>query len=284
MDSNWGSRTLLETTGQASYNGAYVQFSGRSNFGLRFGVNYTWSANFSDSEEFSNDSSSSDGGLASSSPQVPQNYFDRRNEWSRSVFDRPHRVTFNYTYEVPWLRSAPRFLDPVFKGWQLSGFTELQSGQPFTIKMGVDALGIGTAASARPDFNPAGILTMDPDTGNRRTFTTPLDGTGIVTAPHVTNPTTGTITFLRNSMPTGGTLGRNTFRGPGYATFNMSIAKRFSFLGDREIQLRGDFLNVFNHDNFPNPDANMSSATFGKQVFRPLTDARQVLLGVKVAF
>ena len=89
-------------------------------------------------------------------------------------------------------------------------------------------------------------------------------------------------------MPVGGNLGRNTFRGPGYANFNMSLTKRFTLPGDRQLQIRGDFINVFNHDNFPNPDANMNESrerNFGTQKSaRPLTDARQVLLGVKLAF
>jgi hypothetical protein len=49
-------------------------------------------------------------------------------------------------------------------------------------------------------------MTPDPVSGNFRTFGIPLDGTGIVTAPHVTNTTTGRVTFLKNSMPVGGTL------------------------------------------------------------------------------
>ena len=292
LNTSWGSRILLETTGTGEYHGMYVQFNGRMPFGLRVGVNYTWSANFSDSDEFSNDSagSSSAGILDSTSPQ-PQNFNNRRNEWSRSAFDRPHRFTVNYTYEIPGFRSSNAIVNQAVNGWQLSGFTELQSGQPFTIRLGTDALGSGASATslpARPDYNPGGIMLMDPATNNLRTFSIPLDGTGIVTAPHVTSPT-GVITFLKNSMPLGGTLGRNTFRGPGFANFNMSIAKRFSLPGDRQLQLRGDFMNVFNHDNFPNPDGIMSNggvvnANFGKQKFQPLTDARQVLLGVKLSF
>jgi hypothetical protein len=284
MNSAWASRTTLETTGKASYNGVYTQINGRTSFGLRFGANYTWSATLSDSEEFSNDSTSSDGGLASSSPQLPQNFFNERAEWSRSVFDRPHRATFNYTYDLPMFRSTPAIVRQILGGWRWSGFTELQSGQPFTIKLGVDALGSGTAASARPDYNPGGIFIEDPSTGNLRTFVIPLDGTGIVTAPHVTS-SSGTVTFLKNSMPHGGTLGRNTFRGPGYANFNMSLGKRFTIPGERTVEVRGDFINVFNHDNFPNPDANMSSSTFGKwATARLLTDARQVIIGAKLSF
>jgi hypothetical protein len=284
LNPNWASRTLLETSGKASYNGAYLQVSGRTSWGLRFGTNYTWSSNLSDSEELFNDSiGSADGGLAGSSPQLPQDFLNTRNEWSRSVFDRPHRMTVYYNYDIPWFSTSSTVLDHVFRGWQLSGFTELQSGQPFTLRLGVDALGNGGAPGARPDYNPGGVLTKDPSTGNLRTFVTPRDGSGIVTAPSVKSAA-GAVTFLRNSMPRGGNLGRNTLRGPGYANFNMSLMKRISLPGDRQLQLRGDFINVFNHDNFPNPDNNMSSVTFGKQIWSPLTDSRLVLLGVKLVF
>jgi len=288
MNPNWGNRALLETTGRNSYNGAYVQVSGHTAFGLRFGANYTWSSTLSDSEEFSNDapvlSATVDGGLAGSTPQIPQDFLNKNNDWSRSVFDRPHRATIHYSYDIPWFGNTGSIMNQIFKGWQWSGFTEMQSGQPFTIRTGVDAVGNGATAGSRPNYNPGGIITLDPVTKNLRTFVIPLNGTGIVSAPFVENPTTGTITFLRDSMPTGGNLGRNTFRGPGYANFNMSIMKRFTLPGEKKLQLRGDFINVFNHDNFPNPVNNMSDVNFGKQVWLPLTDARQVLLGAKLAF
>jgi len=127
-------------------------------------------------------------------------------------------------------------------------------------------------------------MTPDPSTGNFRTFVIPLDGTGIVRAPHVTNTTTGAVTFLKNSMPAGGTLGRNTFRGPGYSNTNVSLMKRFKLPRETTLEVRGDFLNLFNHDNFLNPVSNMSSPNFGKNTFVPLTDARQVLLGAKFRF
>jgi hypothetical protein len=287
MVSTWGNRTLLETTGRNAYHGLYMQFTGRTNFGLRFGANYTWSSTLSDSEEFSNDAGtpgSSDGGIAGSTPQVPQDYFNKNNDWSRSVFDRPHRFTLNYNYDIPWFRNTGAVLNQIFEGWKWSGITEMQSGQPFTIRTGVDAVGNGATAGSRPNYNPNGTITLDPVTGDFRTFVTPINGSGIVSAPFVQNPTTGTITFLRNSMPGGGNLGRNTFRGPGYVNFNMSISKRFTLPGERQLTLRGDFINVFNHDNFPNPSNNMSDPNFGKQVWLPLTDARQVLIGAKLAF
>jgi hypothetical protein len=284
QDPSLGSRTLLEATGQATYNAGYVQVDKRLSHGLQFGANYTWSTNISDSEEVFADSTATDGGIAASSPQVPQNYLNRGAEKARSVFDRPHRFTVHESYAIPFFSGAAKFLQLAFADWQVSGFTELQSGQPFTITVGADTLGSGTAVPGRPDFNPGGIMTADPVTGNFRTFVIPLDGTGIVTAPHVTNTTTGAVTFLKNSMPAGGTLGRNTFRGPGYSNTNVSLMKRFKLPKETTLEVRGDFLNFFNHDNFQNPVSNMSSANFGKNIFVPLTDARQVLLGAKFRF
>ena len=155
----------------------YVQVNALTPFGLRLGANYTWSANFSDSEEFSNDGAGAgDGGLSGSSAAVPQDFLNRRNEWARSVFDRPHRMSFNYTYEIPWFHTALPMLNNVLGGWQVSGFTELQSGMPFTIRTGVDTVGnlIGlttnTSSSGRPDYNPGGVLMKDPATGNTPDF------------------------------------------------------------------------------------------------------------------
>ena len=279
MDANWGSRTLLEATGKAEYHAGYVRFERKLARDIQIGINYTWSSNFSDSEEIF----TSEPLLTGSSPQVPQNFLNMRNEWARSVFDRPHRVAAHYSYRIPWFADSPRALHHVFAGWQISGFTEVQSGQPFTIRIGVDALGAGSIAGARPNYNPGGILIPDPVTGNLRTFTIPLDGTGIVTAPHVVNGA-GARTFLKNSMPAGGTLGRNTFRGPGFSSTNLSFMKRIPLPRETQLQIRADLINAFNHDNFANPDSNMSSPTFGSQSLAPFTDARQVLLGAKISF
>jgi len=283
LNPSWASRTLLEATGEASYNALYVRVERKLSHGLQFGANYTWSANLSDTE----DVLLGDPLFVGSSPANPQDFLNRHNEWARSILDRPHRVAVQYSYRIPGFQMAGKVLRGFLSGWQISGFTEAQSGQPFTIRVGVDVLGNGLTAAAtasRPNYNPGGILIKDPVTGNLRTFVIPRDGTGIVTAPFVVNPTTGGIVFLRNSMEKGGNLGRNTFRGPGFANSNMSLSKRFVLPHEMSLQIRGDFINVFNHDNFANPEPNMSSTDFGTQTLTPLTDARQVLLGAKISF
>src|SRR5881296_3052057 len=152
LNPNWGPRVLLETAAKGEYHAGYLKFDKRMTKGFLVGLNYAWSANFSDNDEAfgAND-------IDSSSPRVPQDFFNYRNEWSRSAFDRPHRFALHYSYEVPWFssRGAYQALGRIFGGWQISGFTEAQSGQPFTIRTGVDTVGtLANAFPGRPNYNP----------------------------------------------------------------------------------------------------------------------------------
>jgi hypothetical protein len=271
----WGSRTLLETSANSKYNAAYAKFDKRMSKGLLLGANYTWSSTLSN-----NDEAYTDGDISPWSPQSPQNFFNLRNEWGRSVFDRPHRFSVHYTYDIPWFSSGPAALRGVFGGWQAAGATEYQSGQVFTITTGVDTVGtlLTGSFSGRPNYNPNGIFTKDPATGDLRTFSTPLDGTGIVVAPMANN------LILANSMPDGGNLGRNTFRGPSFQNWNFSLSKKIQIRENWHMQLRSDFVNLWNHNNFRPPDALMSSPTFGLNTATLLTDSREIMFSAKIRF
>jgi hypothetical protein len=276
LNPSWGPRTLLEAAAKAEYHAGYVKFDRRFLSGLLAGFNYTWSATFSD-----NDEAFGGNDVVSSSPQVPQNFFDYGNEWSRSAFDRPHRFAVHYLYEVPWFSTgwAGESLGRIFSGWQIAGITEMQSGQPFTIRTGVDTVGsLAGAFPGRPDFKPDGVFLLDPVTEDLRTFTIPLDGTGIVTAPR------GPSGILANSMPGGGNLGRNTFRGPSFINWNFSLMKKVPIRDSVQLQIRGDLANLWNHNNFPNPVAVMSQGTFGQNLAALITDTRQILLSGKLLF
>ncbi len=271
----WGSRVLIEATALGKYNATYVRFDRKFSRGLQVGVNYTFSALLSD-----NDESLGVGAITADSPQVPQDYFNYRNEWSRSVFDRPHRMALHYSYEIPWFSTGvldSAVMRHIFKGWELTGFTEFQSGQPFTIRTGVDSGGSGTTAPFRPDYNAGGILRKDPVTNNLRTFTIPIDGTGIVVTPLTAagNP-------LANSMAGGGNLGRNTFRGTRFSNWNFSLSKTISMTERWKLQLRSDWINLWNQRNFGNPTSLMSSPSFGVNTTDP--GGRTMLVSAKIRF
>ena len=70
--------------------------------GFQFGAAYTFSRLMSDGDE-----SLGVAGITTSSPQIPQDYLDLDAEWSRSAFDRPHRLVVNYIWEIPFLKNSP---------------------------------------------------------------------------------------------------------------------------------------------------------------------------------
>ncbi|HZG54377.1 MAG TPA: hypothetical protein VEZ40_19910, partial [Pyrinomonadaceae bacterium] len=95
---------------------------------------------------------------------------------------------------------------------------------------------------------------------------------GLFPATAFTIPTPGT----------DGSLGRNTFRGPRYTTFDFALARDFSFTENVKLQLRLDVYNAFNHVNLFLPNADLSLPNFGKstQAFEP----RNVQMGIRFLF
>ncbi len=273
----FGSRTLIATDSHANYNAAFASLNKRFSRGLQFGIAYTFSKLMSD-----NDESLGVGAITAGSPQVPQDYFNVQAEKSISVFDRTHRLVANFIYEVP--TPPGNFFDSgvgkqVFGGWELSGIITRQSGQPFTILTGVDTNGNGSAGGDRPNFNPGGILQLDPVTGDFRTFTIPLNGTGIVSAPFITG-----FGVVASSLGNG-SLGKNTFRAPGFFNSDLSVQKKFLMpWGETPHRLifRADFVNAFNQDNYGRPVVNMNSADFGKNLNN--WGNRTITLALKYSF
>jgi hypothetical protein len=285
LNPNAGVRVLIGPGAQSTYHSGYASLNKRFSRGLQFGMSYTFSRNMSD-----NDESLGIAAITASSPQAPQDTFAIKQEKSLSAFDRTHRFVANYIYEAPapWFARDNAFLRQVFGGWQLSGITSMQSGQPFTVFTGVDTNGNGSAAGDRPNFNPNGVLIPDPVTGNLRSFTVDPNNSPFL-VPRL-NPSatagplifTGTGTIQANSLGNGN-LGRNTFRGPGFWNTNLSVAKNFRFgEGEKRIRISADLLNAFNQDSYGNPVSNMNSANFGRNTNN--WGNRSITLGGKFSF
>ncbi|HEX7176229.1 MAG TPA: carboxypeptidase regulatory-like domain-containing protein [Pyrinomonadaceae bacterium] len=279
-----GARVLIGPGAQSTYNAGFVALNRRLERGLQFGFSYTFGRNMSN-----NDESLGVAAITNSSPQAPQDTFQINTEKSLSVFDRTHRLVVNYLYEAPapWFARDNAFLRQVFGGWQISGITSTQSGQPFTVFTGVDTNGNGSSVGDRPNFNPSATITPDPVTGDLRTFTQDPTNPAFIVPRLNTAATAGPLIFTgtgaiqANSLGNGA-LGRNTFRGPGFWNTNLSISKNFRFREDMRVRISADFLNAFNQDNYGNPTSNMNSANFGRNLNNWGT--RSITLGGKFSF
>jgi hypothetical protein len=156
----------------------------------------------------------------------------------------------NYIWEIPGPDSG--VLNAILGGWQIAGVTQRQSGAPFTVRTGVDSNGDGTAGGDRPNINPSGTLTWNDDHSafvNNGYYVTPLGSNGLP---------------LAFTMPNGGNAPRNGERGPGYWNTDLSLSKRFTFMGDRAFQIRIDAFNVLMQENKGTPEPRMNFTSFGE--------------------
>lgn len=177
--------------------------------------------------------------------------FDYEAEWSRSQFDRPHRLATSYLWEIPGPKEG--WMYSVLGGWQLTGVTQAQSGRPFTIVTGTDSNGDTNLGSDRPNIDTAGSLVWDNEhksfTNNGK-YVAPLGTTGLP---------------LQNALGNGNAP-RNSERGAAFWNTDLALMKRFRLPGTVTFTARVDAFNVFNQNNYGIPVTNMSSPSFGQNL------------------
>lgn len=79
-----------------------------------------------------------------------------------------------------------------------------------------------------------------------------------------------------------GTAGRNIVQGPGYQNWDFSAFKNIPIAEAKQLQLRAEVFNIFNHANFRLPDSDISSPTFGQ--IQEAQPPRLVQLALKFLF
>jgi len=238
-----------------------------NNFSL--GAHYTWSAFIDDASEIFNPSVA--GEIA-----VPQDSFNRAADRSRSTYDRPHRFTTNFTWEVPFMRDQKGVAGHIIGGWLVSSLMSFQSGPPFTPLngsdpgrrlSGIDAL-VGT--SIRPNVN----TNLDLSSMTIR---------DIVAAGQYTGGVFNLFSLVNAAGPVGN-AGRNILRADGINNVDIAFKKVIKLpIEGHTFDLRVDFYNLTNTRDYGIPQANVNNAGFGNE---GLTNGgkRRVMFGLRYAF
>jgi hypothetical protein len=250
------SNVVLEgpSNGVTNYHAGMIRLEKRASKGLTMLTSYTWSRNIGNLTEAAGEGDT----------QVYENYYDRRLDKGPSPIDVPHRFTWSAVYDLPfgksrkWLQRG--FLAPVIGGWTLDAVTSIQSGGPFTVTMLTDTTNSFAAGALRAN------VVGDPNLPASNRTLTHWFNTGAFQAP-------APYTF--------GDAGRGILRGPSQFFGDSSIHKNISWREKVNLQLRGDFLNIFNHANNGLPGDVMGSSNFG--VTNP-SGSRVVQLGAKITF
>jgi Carboxypeptidase regulatory-like domain/TonB-dependent Receptor Plug Domain/TonB dependent receptor len=244
LDNLQGERLIRSNSGSSSYHAGQLQMTQRLSNGLTLSGAYTYSKLIDNGSEIF----ASAGLVNSSRPIIPHVLGGERNERAVSLFDRTHRASFTYVYELPFMREQRGLLGRLAGGWQISGVTTFESGVPFTVVNGADSNGL-VGNNDRPDFNPNGI----PGVRAIPATATNPSPTGFIN-PDANNapidPSTAQYIGLPANIGRTGTLGRNTERTRGTNNFDFNVMKRVAITEGIKIELRTEFYNIFNHPQF----------------------------------
>ncbi len=226
--------TQIESSGLSTYHSFQATFSRRFNRGLSALSAYTWSKSIDDATDplgFTGDT----GG--------PQNSNDLKSDRALSIFDIRHRFTLAATYLLPF--KGNRWVE----GWQLNSLVTLQTGQPFTPILGFDPSLTGSA-NVRPNYVPGALIVKD--------------GQVSINPSLPKDPATGIPLALIPAPGQFGTLGRNSFTGPGYKNIDLSAIKEFRVREKLRVQARFEVFNLLNTVNLALPERRLLDPFFGR--------------------
>jgi hypothetical protein len=276
-----GTLRFWENSVNSNYHALQVQFNKRYAAGFSLNAHYTWAKALDIRSTWHSGSTSSNFRQEGYSTDLR----NIRADYGRAVFDARHRAVVNWLWDMPFLRNADSWaVSNLIGGWQLNGIVALQSGQPFTPHVN------SSFASGDADFNADGNRNDRPNTPSvgsrlscsRSDFTNPNSGcfniSGSSTADKLAyfgKPEDGAI----------GTLGRNTYDGPGLANVDFSLFKNINvpqISEDARFQVRFEFFNLFNRVNFFQPEPRIEFSTFGTPT--ESFDSREIQIGFKFIF
>jgi hypothetical protein len=192
---------------------------------------------------------------------------------SNSDLDVRHKFALSLTYETPPITSGNSTLKTLLNEYNLGVVYLAQSGQPITIQSGqagIDSNGNGDTAGDRGVLNPFGTSQTGSDVipvcanGNG---TTSLAGDTLGNGGACPGSTIGYLAadpsarYLIAGPDVRATLGRNSFRSPGFGVANLSVGKKVKLTESAYFQLKADFYNVLNHKYFTISNGNVFSTT-----------------------
>jgi hypothetical protein len=180
-----------------------------------------------------------------------------------SPFDIRHAYKLNWIYEFPlghgktFLADTNGAVDRLLGGWEFHGTTRVQSGRAFRLG-NVQLVGM-TAKDLQHNLEvrkqPNGTVTFLPDDiilNTRRAFnlsSTSATGYSTLGAPTGRYIAPAGLNCLQRFAGECG-FSDLVLHGPRFVRIDMSVVKRIKFTENTNLELRGEFLNAINNQNF----------------------------------
>ncbi len=230
-----------EQSGRSNYNSLQVTMNRRFRSGFSVDAAYTFSK-------------------VLDNVQTPYNGY--QFVWAPSTIDRTQALTFNYIYELPFLRSSHTTMGNLLGNWQISGVTAFRSGDPLSVVDSTDNAGVGPGSASQP-WNLVGSTAVSGAAGVNQLWFNPA-------------------AFARPAQGTFGNGALDLLRGPWFQNWDAALFKNFKIRERVDSQFRFEVFDFLNHPNLSDPLVTPTSGSFGKILAK--SDNRNIQLGLKIRF
>ena len=265
---------VLDSNDFSTYNALEVQIERRLTSGISFHVGYTWAKSL-DTRSFDPTLTVVSTGNSQSAGSTPFDIYNRRLNYAPSDFDRRHSLQSNWVVEMPFgkgkhfLGNAHGVVQHIVSDWEVTGYTRVTSGRPFTVYAGTNTVSSVVQATANctgctsgqgtPFLDSASGLIWFFNSSQRAQFSAPGPGQF-------------------------GNLGRNFFVGPHYFELDASLLKRIPVTERWKLEVRADATNLTNSVMFGAPTTDITSSIFGRIRNTVTSGSRKIQVGAKVYF
>lgn len=267
--STFGPITWLNPAGSNNYNGLSARLEHSFSHGLYLLNSFTWSKALGDSEQALE---TYPGGTMAN----PQNIRNLAAEKGPTSFDVKFINVTSLVYELPFGhgRQFGGHLNPIvdgaFGGWEINTIVTANTGTPLNViyspSAAQDVTGLTNdyrgQAILRPNVSGSAV-----SQSWSQSINTYFAGYTF-TVPSVASPF--------------GNVGRDAFRAPDFAQWDLNVNKSFRIRELASLQFRSEFFNVTNHTNLGLPTLSISSSAFG--TIRTTYPARQIQFALKLIF
>ena len=265
-----------QSNGSSKYNSMQVSWNRRFTAGSLFGVSYTWSKSLDNSSNYRD--------------IMPDTYYTN-NLWGPSEYDTKHILIINYLYDLPFFKGQNNLTGRLLGGWELSGSTQFQTGQPCGVGAANDYAGVGTPGSFGCGTNtsegqfwvrngtPTVLKHFTPNGVGTAKYITTTNGDG---SPIFTPPAAGTFN-LQSGI-------RNEIYGPGFQNWNLNLRKQFPVWRETAFEFRAEAYNFINHPNWAQIgqagglDLRPTSTQFGEVTQKSTTNPRTLQVALRYIF
>jgi hypothetical protein len=252
--------------GSSNYNSLQVTVRHQFSHGLSMQASYTWDRNLSD--VFYGNSANINDALALKTQPSPNG--PPHGQWGPVSFDRYQRFVVNYSYDLPFGNNAEGVTKKLINGWNVSGVTIAQTGNPLTFI----GAGSGGAYGTNQQLSFQGVTTAQICPGFTNGQLKNSGGAGshtVVGGPGYFNTAAfacsaplvpfGDPGFFNAAIPPFsnapatdyGNSAVGIVTGPGQFNWDISIVKNTQITERVRMQFRSDFYNAFNHTQFAPP-------------------------------